>query len=76
MNDLVSCLMIAGAVLALIFVLWCVDKYFAEENADRARRRRAVRRKKIIEDNAKWYADTRTGDARADLVRVWEELDV
>lgn len=76
MNDTVSCLMIAGAVLALLFVLWCVDRWFASENDDRKRRVRSIKRAQKKAENRVWYIETRTGDAHADLIRVWKELDV
>ena len=76
MTELICCGWIAFAVLGLLFVFWCVDKWFAAENDDRKRRLRAAQRESVIEYNRQWYAYTRAEDTRADLVRRWEELDV
>lgn len=75
-TDLICYGWIAFAVLAMIFVLWCVEKWFAAENDARKRRIRDAKRRDVIEYNRQWYAYTRAEDTRADLMRKWEELDV
>lgn len=76
MEKLICYAWIAFAVVALLFVLWCVDRWFASENDDRKRRVRSIKRAQKKAENRVWYIETRTGDAHADLIRVWKELDV
>ena len=76
MAELICYGWIAFALLCLLVVFWCIDKWCEIENNDRKRRVRDAQRQSIIEYNRQWYAYTRAEDTRADLMRKWEELDV
>lgn len=76
MAELICYGWITFALLCLLIVFWCIDKWCEIENNDRKRRIRDARRQSIIEYNRQWYAYTRAEDTRADLMRKWEELDV
>ena len=75
-TDLICYGWIAFALLCLLIVFWCIDKWCEIENNDRKRRIRDAKRRDVIEYNRQWYAYTRAEDTRADLMRKWEELDV
>lgn len=64
------------ALFAAGFAVWLFVQDFRYEMDERKQAKKEVWRKCKRKENAKWYAETREADTRADLVRRWEELDV
>lgn len=70
---------IIGILLALFaagFAVWLFWQDWRYEKDERQQAKKQVWRKAKRQENARWYAETREADTRADLVRRWEELDV
>lgn len=60
-------------ILAFIAIVWMT---WQEWRKDCIHEERKNYRAWKQQDNIRWYADQRTEDTRADLIRVWEGLDV
>lgn len=66
---------IVTIVLILGFI-WTVWMTWKEYRYDRHRRKHSEYLEWKQQDNLRWYAEQRTEDTRADLIRAWKELDV
>ena len=62
------------ALFAAGFSIWLFWQDWQYEKDDRKQAKKQVWREEKRKENAKWYAETREADTRADLIRHWEEL--
>ena len=59
-----------------VLALWLLDKYIELSRREWEDECREILREDKRRENAAWYIQTRTEDTRADLVRMWSEVDV
>lgn len=61
-----------AAVIAIYLLRMSLKEYRDEQERIEKNQYRAWKQ----QDNLRWYAEQRTEDTRADLIRAWKELDV
>ena len=59
-----------------VLALWLLDKYIELSRREWEDECREILREDKRRENAAWYIQTRAEDTRADLVRMWSEVDV
>ena len=70
---ILTCAVFIAAFIAIVILCWFVRR---QERAVEAAEIREMLRQDKIRENREWYINTRTDDARADLVRVWASLSL
>lgn len=70
---ILTCAVFIAAFIAIMILCWIVRRQ--ERETEAAEIREMLRQDKRRE-NAAWYISTRQNDARADLFRVYAELEV
>jgi len=70
---ILTCAVFIAAFIAIVILCWIVRRQ--ERETEAAELREMLRQDKIRE-NREWYINTRTDDARADLIRVWATINL
>ena len=70
---ILTCAVFIAAFIAIVILCWIVRRQ--ERETEAAEIREMLRQDKIRE-NLVWYINTRADDARADLFRVYVNLEV
>lgn len=69
-------LTILSATSGFVGILWLCRRAVQEKRENEAAELREMLRQDKRRENAAWYISTRQNDARADLFRVYVELEV
>lgn len=70
---ILTCAVFIAAFIVIVILCWIVRRQ--ERETEAAEIREMLRQDKIRE-NREWYISTRQNDARADLFRVYVDLEV
>ena len=70
---ILTCAVFIAAFIAIVILCWFVRR---QERENEAAELREMLRQDKRRENAAWYISTRQNDARADLFRVYAELEV
>ena len=70
---ILTCAVFIAAFIVIVILCWIVRRQ--ERETEAAELREMLRQDKIRE-NREWYINTRADDARADLFRVYVNLEV
>jgi hypothetical protein len=70
---ILTCAVFIAAFVAIVVLCWIARR---QERKNEAAELREMLRQNKRRENREWYINTRTDDARADLIRVWASLEV